>query len=75
MLSRFECGTIVDKTTEEAILNNQLYVVDPNTQKIRVAKDMDEWLTCQVVLVNDYHYEDHIPQGVKVRCWIVYVVV
>ena len=75
MLSRFDCGTIVDKITEEAILNNQLYVVDPNTQKIRAAKDMDEWLTCQIVLVNDYHYENHIPQGVKVRCWIVYVVV
>ena len=75
MLSRFECGTIVDKTTEEAILNNQLYVIDPNTQKIRAAKDMDEWLTCQVVLVNDYHYEDHIPKGAIVRCWIVYVVV
>jgi hypothetical protein len=75
MSSRFDCGTIVDKTTEEAILNNQLYVVDSNTQKIRAAKDMDEWLTCQVVLVSDYHYEDHIPEGVRVRCWIVYVVV
>ena len=75
MISRFECGTIVDKITEEALLNNQLYVVDPNTQKIRAAKDMDEWLTCQIVLVSDYHYEDRIPQGVRVRCWIVYVVV
>ena len=75
MLSRFNCGTVVDKITEEAILNNQLYVVDPNTQKIRVAKDMNEWLICQVVLVNDYHYEDHIPEGVRVRCWIVYMVV
>lgn len=75
MISRFECGTIVDKTTEEAILNNQLYVVDPNTQKVRAAKDMDEWLTCQVVLVSDYHYGDHIPTNTKVRCWIVYVVV
>ena len=74
MLSRFECVTIVDKTTEEAILNNQLYIVDPNTQKIRAAKDMNEWLICQVVLVNDYRYEDHIPKGVKVRCWIVYIV-
>lgn len=74
MLSRFNCGTIVDKTTEEAILNNQLYVVDPNTQKIRAAKDMNEWLTCQVVLVNDYRYEDHIPKDVQVRCWIVYIV-
>ena len=74
MLSRFNCGTIVDKTTEEAILNNQLYVVDPNTQKIRAAKDMNEWLTCQVVLVNDYRYNAHIPQDTQVRCWIVYIV-
>ena len=74
MLPRFNCGTVVDKTTEEAILNNQLYVVDPNTQKIRTAKDMDEWLTCQVVLVSDYRYEDHIPANTKIRCWIVYVV-
>ena len=74
MISRFECGTIVDKITEEALLNNQLYVVDPNTQKIRAAKDMDEWLTCQVVLVDDYRYNAHIPQDTKVRCWIVYIV-
>ena len=74
MLSRFNCGTIVEKTTAYPILNDQLYVVDPNTQKIRAAENMDEWLTCQVVLVDDYRYNAHIPQDTKVRCWIVYIV-
>ena len=77
MLSRFECGTIVDLKTMEDIKNTGIYVVDKNSGRIRWAKNADEYLTHQVVLVNDYIVSncDTIYAGESCRCWYVYLVI
>ena len=77
MLSRFQQGTIVDLTPMEDIANSGIYVVDKDNGKIRRAKDADEYLTHQVVLVNDIYVSgcNTIYAGEKCRCWYVYLVI
>ena len=53
MLNRFQNGTIVGFKAGEDIKNNDIYVLDPATREVRKAKDCDEWLTCQLVYVNN----------------------
>ena len=79
MLSRFQCGTIVEHKAGEDIKNNDIYVLDPTTREIRKARDCDEWLTCQLVYVNNITFNNTIDftisKGEMCRCWIVYLVV
>ena len=76
MLSRFQCGTIVDLEAMETIFNTNIYVVDKETGKVRSAHDADEFLTHQVVLVNDVgHPFARIDAGQNCRCWYVYLVI
>lgn len=77
MLSRFQYGTIVDLKAMEDITNTGIYVVDKDSGRIRKAKNADEYLTHQVVLVNDYVVSDcnTIYAGERCRCWYVYLVI
>ena len=74
MLSRFQCGTIVDFKAGEDIKNNDIYILDPTTREIRKARDCDEWLTCQLVYVNNISLNNvidfDINKGEVCRCWI-----
>lgn len=81
MLHRFNYGTIVDRKAGENIKNNDMYILDSVTREIRKARDSDEWLTCQMVYVNnisprnDNVIDFDISKGEMCRCWIVYLVV
>lgn len=79
MLSRFQHGTIVDFQAGEDLKNNDVYIVDPITRKIRKPKDTDEWLTCQLVYVNNVSLNNvvdfDISKGEMCRCWIGYLVI
>lgn len=79
MLHRFQCGTIVDFQAGEDLKNNDVYIVDPITRKIRKPKDTDEWLTCQLVYVNNVSLNNvidfDISKGEMCRCWIGYLVI
>lgn len=76
MLNRFHYGTIVDLKAMEDIVNTGIYVVDKVSGKIRKAKNADEYLTHQIVLVNDYLVSDcnTIYAGETCRCWYVHLV-
>lgn len=76
MLNRFKQGTIVDLQTMEDIKNQCLYVVDKGTGKIRNAYNMDEYLTNQLVIVNNYELMPlkTIKKNEYCRCWYVYLV-
>lgn len=41
MLNRFQNGTIVDFQAGEDLRNNDIYIVDPVTRKIRKPKDCE----------------------------------
>ena len=79
MMHRFNCGTIVDRKAGENIKNNDIYILDPITREIRKARDCDEWLTCQLVYVNNMRLNNvidfDINKGEMCRCWIVYLVI
>lgn len=79
MLHRFQNGTIVDRKAGEDIKNNDIYVLDPVTREIRKARDCDEWLTCQVVYVNNMRLDNvidfDISKGEMCRCWIGYLLI
>lgn len=80
MLNRFQNGTIVEFQAGEDLKNNDLYVVDPNTRKIRKPRSSDEWLTCQLVYVNNINWKNDqnenwtIKNNESCRCWIGYLV-
>lgn len=78
MLHRFQCGTIVEFKAGEDIKNNDIYILDPATREIRKAKNCDEWLTCQLVYVNNMRLDNvvdfNINKGEICRCWIGYLV-
>ena len=74
MLNRFQNGTIVDYQAGEDLKNNDIYIIDPVTRKIRKPKDCDEWLTCQLVYVNNIH-NNAIKKDEWCRCWIGYLVI
>ena len=46
--------TVRDFVCMEDIQNNAIYVVDPDTQQIRYAKDPDEYVTERLVFVYNY---------------------
>lgn len=81
MLNRFQCGTIIDCKAGEYIKNNDIYILDPMTREVRKARDSDEWLTCQLVYVNnlspinDNVIDFYIDKGETCRCWIGYLVI
>lgn len=75
MHNRFQYGTIVDRIAGETLKNNDIYVVDPEKQSIRKPRTPDEWLTCQLVYVNNIGGGDIICAGSACRCWIVYLVI
>lgn len=79
MLHRFQNGTIADFQAGEPLKNNDLYILDPNTRKIRKPKDSDEWLTCQLVYVNNMRLNNvidfDIDEGEMCRCWIGYLLI
>ena len=79
MLQRFQHGTIVDFQAGEDLKNNDVYIVDPITRNIRKPKDTDEWLTCQLVYVNNVSLNNvidfDISKGEVCRCWIGYLVI
>lgn len=81
MLNRFNQGTIVDYKAMEDIKNNDIYIVDPVTRKVRKAKDSNEWLTCQLVYVYNVPERSKpddnyiIKKGEKCRCWIGYLLI
>ena len=78
MLSRFQHGTIVDFKAGEDIKNNDIYILDQATREIRKARNCDEWLTCQLVYVNNMRLDNvvdfDIKKGDTCRCWIGYLV-
>ena len=74
MLHRFQNGTIVDHIAGETLKNNDLYILDPEKQSIRKPTTPDEWLTCQLVYVNNIG-GDIICAGSACRCWIGYLVI
>lgn len=79
MLSRFQHGTVVDFQAGEDLKNNDIYIVDPATRKVRKPKDSDEWLTCQLVYVNNVSLNNvidfYINKGDMCRCWIGYLII
>jgi hypothetical protein len=79
MLNRFHNGTIVDFKAGEDIKNNDIYILDPVTREVRKARACDEWLTCQLVYVNNVSLNNTIDfcinKGETCRCWIGYLVI
>ena len=79
MLHRFNYGTIVDRKAGENIRNNDIYILDPETREIRKARNSDEWLTCQLVYVNNMRLDNvinfDIAKGEMCRCWIGYLLI
>lgn len=79
MMPKFNNGTIVDFKAGECLKNNDIYVLDPSTRKIRKPYNSDEWLTCQIVYVNNVSYDSvsnfYIDEGETCRCWIVHLVI
>lgn len=75
MLHKFQNGTIVNYQAGEDLKNNDVYIVDPQTRKVRKPKDCDEWLTCQLVYVYDQFYRNIIKKDEWCRCWIGYLVI
>lgn len=79
MLHRFNYGTIVDRKAGEDIRNNDIYILDPVTKEIRKARNCDEWVTCQLVYVNNMRLDNvvdfDISKGEMCRCWIGYLLI
>ena len=74
--------TIKDFVCMEDIQNNAIYVIDPNTQQIRYARDPDEYVTERLVFVYNVQpcmknrltlldVNHKIEKGSHCRCWIV----
>lgn len=78
MLNQFHNGRIFDFKAGEDIKNNDVYILDPITREVRKARDCDEWLTCQLVYVNNVSPNNaidfYIKKGEECRCWIGYLI-
>ena len=78
MLNRFQNGTIVEFKAGEDIKNNDIYILDSTIREVRKTRDCDEWLTCQLVYVNNVSLNNvidfYINKGEMCRCWIGYLV-
>ena len=79
MMHKFQNGTIVDFEAGERLKNNDLYILDPVMRKIRKPRNSDEWLTCQLVYVNNISLNNtidfYIDEGEMCRCWIGYLLI
>ncbi len=81
MLNRFQHGVILEFQAGEDLKNNDMYIIDPKTNKIRKPKDCDEWLTCRMVYVFNvptmsHHSENYdIKKDEWCRCWTAYLVI
>lgn len=81
VLNRFQNGTIVEFQADEDLRNNDLYVIDIYTRKIRKPRSSDEWLTCQLVYVNNVNWKNDtnenwiIKKGEVCRCWVGYLII
>ena len=67
---------IQDFEAGEDIWNNSVYVIDRNTQKIKVPKSVDDWMQCETILVyNEPNGEDRflIKAGTMCRCWRIWI--
>ena len=84
MLNRFQQGVILDFQAGEDLKNNDMYIIDPKTNKIRKPKDCDEWLTCRMVYVFNEPLMNHpyldqynfdIAKDEWCRCWTAYLII
>lgn len=76
----YQC-TIKDFVCMEDIYNNAIYVIDPDTQQLRRAKDPDEYVTERLAFVYNppYPLYDLVPsgtnckikKGTRCRCWMI----
>lgn len=78
MLIKFQNETIVNFQAGEDLKNNDIYIVDPNTRKIRKPRNTNEWLTYQLVYVNNINWENNVNENWTIkkdelcRCWTSY---
>ena len=79
-------GVIRDYIAGEDIRNNDIYIIDTETQQIRKPENPSEWFCCQVVYVYETNpwgiegVEDFLSQeminhsmirkGKRCRCWL-----
>lgn len=56
-------GVVKEYIAGEDIKNNDIYIVDIDTQKIRKPKNSDEWFYCQVVYV--YETNPWVMKGIS----------
>lgn len=56
-------GVVKDYIAGEDIKNNDIYIVDTETQQIRKPKKSDEWFYCQVVYV--YETNPWVMKGIS----------
>ena len=67
-------GKIMNFTTREDIKNNDMYVIDRESQEIFKPISPDDWWNNEVVWVhNDAPYNKIIHKGEKCRCWRVWI--
>lgn len=64
-------GVVKEYIAGEDIKNNDIYIVDTDTQQIRKPKKPDEWFYCQVVYVyetNPWAIDGITEDCIKARC-------
>lgn len=67
-------GKIMVFATREDIRNNDMYVIDRESQKIFKPISPDDWWNNEVVWVhNDAPYNKIIHKGEMCRCWRVWL--
>ena len=72
--TRFKRGILINAQAKENLLNNQLYILENG--EIRYAKSSEDWLTKQIVYVNNEMYSSNyiISQGEHCRCFLVAII-
>jgi hypothetical protein len=87
MNALFTRPTIFSAEAAEDLRNNDLYIIDPETRKVRKPITCDEWFKCQLVYVlnvttvsctNCPELEDDnfvIYAGQQCRCWNAHITV
>ena len=87
MFALFNRNTIFSAEAAEDLRNNDLYVIDPETHKVRKPIKYDEWFKYQLVYVLNAQtvscvcrpeLEDNnfiIRAGEQCRCWNVHITI
>ena len=89
MNALFTRSTIFSAEAGEDLRNNDLYIIDPETHKVRKPIKYDEWFKCQLVYVLNVQdifgfgvcrpeLEDNnfiIHAGEQCRCWNAHITV